>query len=287
MHGGAEFRTVRRDQCGAAVDAVIVPLGIDHDRFAELPRAVDDGADDARRQHALGIIGQHHRAALRQRRFGMGDNCGLACGACRLCRLPIRPHQMRRMVLGDEAHFSGGMPPRLDNEMGNDRAFELGQGVGQSPRRVVLAGKTDENAACAERRDIARDIAGAADLDFAARHRKHRRRRLRRNARDLAVDEVIKHQVADAEHRLLCDQLEGFFEIEHVCCRVSSRSCSAIAVGAIEIAIHVTLHRRLERREVGIIAGAPQIGGLGLREILVAVAERNRHVDIFDRRLAA
>ena len=71
----------------------------------------------------------------------------------------------------------------------------------------------------AERRDIARHIAGAADLDFAARHREHRRRRLRRDARDLAIDEIVEHEIADAEHGLLGDELEGFFEIEHGCCR--------------------------------------------------------------------
>ena len=34
-----------------------------------LSRRVDHGADHARRQHALGVVGQHHRAGLRQRRF--------------------------------------------------------------------------------------------------------------------------------------------------------------------------------------------------------------------------
>jgi len=46
-------------------------------------------------------------------------------------------------------------------------------------------------------------------------------------------------------------------------------------------------HRVFERRERGIIAGVAQIFGLGLDEILVAVADRRRHVDIFDGRLAA
>ena len=46
-------------------------------------------------------------------------------------------------------------------------------------------------------------------------------------------------------------------------------------------------HRVFERRERGIIAGSPQITGLGLGEILVAVADLGRHVDIFDGRRAA
>ena len=32
-------------------------------------------------QHALGVVGQHHRADLRQRRFGMGDDRGLGLRA--------------------------------------------------------------------------------------------------------------------------------------------------------------------------------------------------------------
>src|SRR5262245_19662966 len=65
------------------------------------------------------------------------------------------------------------------------------------------------------------------------------------------------------------------------------RACSAIAIGTIEITVDVALYRRFERHEIGIIASAPKICGLGLREILVAVADRGRHVDIFDRRRPA
>ena len=42
MHGGAQFLAIRRDQRRAAVDAVIVALRIDDDRFAEATRRVDD-----------------------------------------------------------------------------------------------------------------------------------------------------------------------------------------------------------------------------------------------------
>ena len=60
----------------------------------------------------------------------------------------------------------------------------------------------DEDAVRAERGDAARDIAGAADNGLAALDRDDRRRRFRRNPRDVAVDEIVEHQVADAEHRL-------------------------------------------------------------------------------------
>ena len=65
MRGVGEFLPVRRDQRRAAVDAVVAALRIDHDRLAELVGGIDDRADDARRQRAFGVIGQHHRARLR------------------------------------------------------------------------------------------------------------------------------------------------------------------------------------------------------------------------------
>ena len=215
MHGGAEFLAVRRDQCRAAIDAVIVAFRIDHDRLAEPPRRVDDGADDARGQHALGVVGQHHGADLRQRRFGIGDDRSLALRAGRRGGLPIGAHQMRRVMLGDEAHLARGLPRLVDHQIGHDRAVELAERVGQRQARLVVADQTDENASRAERGDIARHIAGAADLDLAVPDREHRRRRLRRNARDFAIDEIVEHEIADAEHGLLRNKLEGFFEIEH------------------------------------------------------------------------
>src|SRR6202046_175439 len=61
----------------------------------------------------------------------------------------------------------------------------------------------------------------------------------------------------------------------------------AVAVGTIEIRRHVAPHGGSERREVRIIAGTPEIIRLGLRKILVAVPDRGRHIDVFDRGLLA
>ena len=121
MHGGAELLTVRRDQGGAAIDAVIVAFRIDHDRLAVPARRIDHGPDDARRQHAFGVIGQDHGADLRHRGFGVGDDRRLALGAGRRRGLPIGAHQMGRMMLGDEAHLARGLPRLIDDEIGHDR----------------------------------------------------------------------------------------------------------------------------------------------------------------------
>ena len=54
----------------------------------------------------------------------------------------------------------------------------------------------------AERDQVARHVAGAADHQVGALDRDHRGRRLRRDARDVAIDELVEHQIADAEHGL-------------------------------------------------------------------------------------
>ena len=54
---------------------------------------------------------------------------------------------------------------------------------------------------------MTRDIAGPADMGFAARNGDDGHRRFRRNARDFAVNEFVEHEIADAQHRLAGDRL--------------------------------------------------------------------------------
>jgi hypothetical protein len=84
--------------------------------------------------------------------------------------------------------------------------------------RVVCRARSTTRCASisgAERDEVARDVAGAADHHFAALAGDHRRRRLRRDARHLAVDELVEHQVAHHEHRLAGEVREMPVEIEH------------------------------------------------------------------------
>ncbi len=55
-----ELLAVRREQRRAAIDREIGALGIDDHALAELAGGIDDIADHARRQHALGVVGQQH-----------------------------------------------------------------------------------------------------------------------------------------------------------------------------------------------------------------------------------
>ena len=106
------------------------------------------------------------------------------------------------MMLGDEADLARGLALAIDDQMEFDQRMGA-QRLGQGAACLIIADRSDKDAARAERHQIARDVARAADHQLRALDRNDRRRRFRRNARHLAIYELIQHQIADAEHRLL------------------------------------------------------------------------------------
>jgi hypothetical protein len=187
---------------------------VHHHRLAEFVGGLDDGADDARRQRALGVIRQHHRARARHRLDGVADQRVLARGIDGRGHFPIGPQHVGGVVFRHEADFACGHARRVDHQMEFDQRMG-GQRLAQRAAGIVVADHADKNAARAERDQIARHVAGTADHYFGALDRDHRRRRFRRNARDLAIDELVQHQIADAEHGLPGQVGEMFIEIEH------------------------------------------------------------------------
>src|SRR5438132_12285729 len=74
-------------------------------------------------------------------------------------------------------------------------------------------------------------------------------------------------------------------EIRSMAVSMSYMRCffvSPVSVGGVEIRDDVTLDRLRERREARVIAGAAQVFERSLGDVLVAVADRCRHVDICD-----
>src|SRR5215470_3056808 len=65
------------------------------------------------------------------------------------------------------------------------------------------------------------------------------------------------------------------------------RAASPVPVGLIQERRDVLCHTLLERGEAGVVPCPAQVFDLCLREILVLVADRWRHVDIFDVRRVA
>ena len=128
MTGGvAELLAVRGDHGRPAVDREIASLGIDHDRLPELAGLPDHGADDAFGEHALGVVGEHHRAGLRQRRGRALDQGGFDLAGDRLRRFPVGAQQVGREMLGHETQLAGGRPRGIDHEVRFDRALEFAE----------------------------------------------------------------------------------------------------------------------------------------------------------------
>ena len=179
--GFGKFLAVGRQQRGAAIDREIGALGIDDHALAELPRGIDDVADHARRQHALGIVGQQHDIGARRAAAGSRRSASARCRP-----RPARPAPNPRAACGwrnarrrsAPCASSGGE----DRETSTASIRLLPRQLGLQLRaRLVLADQPGKDAARAERGDVARDIAGAADIGLAALDRDDGRRRLRRN----------------------------------------------------------------------------------------------------------
>jgi hypothetical protein len=72
---------------------------------------------------------------------------------------------------------------------------------------------TDEQAAGAEAGEVARHVAG--DHPLLVPHRDHRHRCLRRHLQDLAIDEVVQHDVTDAQHNAVRELFQRGLVVEH------------------------------------------------------------------------
>jgi hypothetical protein len=209
-----EFLTVRLDHRCAAINGVVDRFGVNDDRYFCLFRRIDNVSDDPRRQRAFGIVGQDDARRTRQCRQGAIDQGLLGLGIERLRQFPVGAQQMGRMMLGNEANLARGRTRRIDDEMRFDQRLG-GERAHQRAASVILTDNTEENAARTERRNVARHVAGATDGKIVAGHRENRSRRLGRDARNLAVDEVVEHQISNADNGLLGNELERVFEIEH------------------------------------------------------------------------
>src|SRR5712672_2456533 len=118
-------------------------------------------------------------------------------------------------MLGDEADLSRRRPRGIANQHAFDPALLRKLSL-QLVTGRVLADQANEDAASAERGDVARDVASAADTGLAALDRDDGCRCFRGNPRHLAIDEFVQHEVADAERGLAGNRVAEGFEIEHL-----------------------------------------------------------------------
>ena len=118
------------------------------------------------------------------------------------------------MVFRDKADLARGLTAPIDDQMKFDQRMGA-QRLGQGGTRLVVPNSTHKNAARPERDQIAGDVTCAADHQFGTFDRNHRRGRFGRNAGDVAINELIQHQIADAKDRLLRERSKMFVEIVH------------------------------------------------------------------------
>ena len=118
----------------------------------------------------------------------------------------------------------------------------------------VVSDQAYKNATRAQRGDIARNVPGAADIGFISLDGQHRRRCLRRDPRDFAIDEFIEHEVADAQDGLANHCTRQGFKIEHFdFCSVAG---SPVAIGLIEKAPDVSANGIFKESKTAIVAGS-------------------------------
>src|SRR6185312_16882154 len=96
----------------------------------------------------------------------------------------------------------------INRQPRGDAAAALLQSRLQRAARNIVADDANEQTARAQTGDIARDVAGPADNYVLTGDLDDRRRRLRRNARDVAINEIVEHQIANAEDRAFADGRE-------------------------------------------------------------------------------
>src|SRR6202165_4405066 len=108
---------------------------------------------------------------------------------------------MARVLLGDETNLARGRTRRSLDKLRGYQCF-VAQLGGERMSCLVIANYSHKNAACAKTRDISRQITCTPDHELALRYRQHRSRRFRRNSHNIAVDEIVEHQVSNAEHSL-------------------------------------------------------------------------------------
>src|SRR5215471_4112734 len=121
---------------------------------------------------------------------------------------------MRRMMLGYKTHLARGLTASIDDEMKLDQRM-VTERLGQLVACFVVSHGCHENTTSAEGYQIASDVAGSPDHQFRAFDRDDRRRGLRRDPRDLAIDKFIQHQIADTEHGLIAKLGKILVEIVH------------------------------------------------------------------------
>ena len=166
-------------------------LGVgDDDRRAER------GLDELAREQALGVVAEHDRVGIARRARARASTIRArsACGE-RRGRLPIGAHDL--LVVRDDARLARRRPVVERHAARARRRRSRRTARAAAPPSASSPTRADERHLRAERAQVVRDVARAAERERVIAHRDHRYRRFGRDARDAAPDPLVEHHVAD------------------------------------------------------------------------------------------
>src|SRR5690242_18733454 len=108
---------------------------------------------------------------------------------------------MRRMMFRYESDLPRGLAASIDNQMKFDQ-WVGSQGLRQRDSRIVVTNGPHKNATRTDGYQITGDVACPTNHQLAAFYRNDWRWGFRRNTRDIAIDELIQHQITDTKNGL-------------------------------------------------------------------------------------
>ena len=210
----ASSADIGRHYTGAAVSGIVRTLGIDDDRLAGLPRRRDDFRHDARRQHALAVVGQHDRIDAAKAVAHCPHDGGFDAGIHRRGFLAIGTQQVRVVQVGHEACLDGRHAPRcLDERRHDPRAPARWLAIAALPRR---ARPPPRSRRLAPSPAILRATLPAPPSGFLRRRRiDHQGGCFGRYPRHRAIDIAVEHDVADHQEALAAKLIEDGLEGGH------------------------------------------------------------------------
>ena len=194
--GLAKLAEIGGEEIRAGIAPVASSLRIDHHRLARALGSLDDPADRLVGQQPLAVVGEQDRIDVGHEIGGGADQSVLKLGRDRRGVLDIGAQEMCVVEVGDEAAFERRDALRRVDEVRLD-IRQLAETAADRMGRLVGAHHPQEIALSAQRGDIPRHVAGAADRLLDPVQVDDRRRRLGRNPPDAAVAEAVQHEVAD------------------------------------------------------------------------------------------
>ena len=110
----------------------------------------------------------------------------------------VDPHQL---LMGSEIAGLADRRPAGGRDVAVDQRRVLPDQCPNLGAGGVMTEQTQQHCPAAQRRDVAGDIAGAAEHALGALQQQHRDRRFRRDALGVAIGEAIEHDVAKTQDR--------------------------------------------------------------------------------------